>query len=168
MRKLLIIPIILIAFYSCGQKQKTETEYPLQVGDIYSDAEVDDPTFKLCDETRVLQYYNLNGMQYRGEKPALNEPFFKRGSTLGKPSDTGYVTIRFIINCEGKTGRFRLTGMDQNYQEKEFSNSLTTQLLNLTKHLDGWEPAVYNGKKYDYYQYLTFKVEGGNLLEILP
>jgi len=58
--------------------------------------------------------------------------------------------------------------MDVEDREKKFSDSLSSQLLSLTKELDGWLVGEMEGKKYDYYQYLTFKMENGKLIEIMP
>jgi hypothetical protein len=145
------------------------TTYPLQVGDIYFDPKLDDPNFKLCDENRMAQYYSFGkGLQYKGEKIKINE-HFKVGLKVNEQRNvTGFLTIRFIVNCEGKIGRFRVEGMDNEYSQKTFSEGLTNQLMSLTKKLDGWIIGEHDGKAYDYYQYLTFKIENGILIEIMP
>jgi hypothetical protein len=169
MRRLIIIPALLSALYSCGQEQKTHEEYPLQVGDIYFNPKIDNPDFKVCDDDRVFQYYNLGkGLQYKGEKSAITK-YFKVGlNSKGLKEDTGYITIRFIVNCKGEIGRFRVQEMDNDFNEKEFSVDFKKQLLNLTKQMSGWMVGEYEGKAYDYYQYLTFKIDSGNLVEIMP
>ena len=67
-----------------------------------------------------------------------------------------------------QTDRFRILQIDHNYQEKEFPKALTEQLLTLTKALDRWVPGEKNGKKYDTYYYLNFKIVNGKIAEILP
>ncbi len=169
MRQLFLIFILLTTLYSCGQTQDKKVNYPLQIGDIYFNSKIDDPNFKLCDEDRVLQYYNFGkGLQYKGEKVKINEHFKDGLKTQKQKDESGFLTIRFIVNCQGKTGRYRVQGMDNEYNEKTFNENLTSQLLNLTKHLDGWVIGEYEGKTYDYYQYLTFKIEKGKLIEIMP
>lgn len=169
MKRIITIFILPITLYSCGQAPVKKTEYPLQVGDIYFDPKIDDPSFKLCDENRVLQYYNFGkGLLYKGEKVKLNEHFKDGLIKKEQKKETGFLTVRFIVNCEGKPGRYRVQGMDYEYKEKKFNNDLTSQLLSLTKQLDGWMIGEYEGKAYDYYQYLTFKIENGKLIEIMP
>lgn len=174
MIRIILIPALLSTLYSCGQEQKkneqkTNEEYPLQVGDICFNHKIDDPDFKLCDDNGILQYYNFEkGLQYKGEKPAIKKHFKEGLKAKGLEEDTGYITIRFIVNCEGKTGRFRVQEMDNDFNEKEFSVDLKMQLLNLTEKMPGWPAGEYEGKIRDYYQYLTFKIEGGNLVEIMP
>jgi hypothetical protein len=169
MRQLFLIFILLTTLYSCGQTPEKKVSYPLQVGDIYFDSKIDDPDFKICDEDRVFQYYNFGkGLLYKGEKVKINEHFRDGLKTKEQKDESGFLTIRFIVNCEGKTGRYRIQGMNNDYKEKAFNDNLTSQLLSLTKQLNGWIVGEYEGKTYDYYQYLTFKIENGRLIEIMP
>ncbi len=158
---------LLFSFFACSPSSHHETNYPEDVGDIAFDSKTDDPSFKTCHE-RVYQYYNFGkGFEYKGEKPALEEHFKKLKQTEYK-GDDGYITIRFIVNCEGKTGRFRIQEMSTDYTERSFNKELVTRCLELTKQLDGWIIKEHNSQQMDYYQYLTFKIEEGRLTEILP
>ena len=170
MKQLLIYSLIAIVFNSCGQTQHSPTTYPEHVGDITYDAALDDKNFKICtNETNIPQYYNFgNGLQYKGEKIAIDKYFEKNFKGKSQKNETGLLTIRFIVNCEGKTGRFRIEGMDSNYQLKKFDEALENQILKLTKQMDGWIVGELQGQKLDYYQYLTFKLEGGQIIEIMP
>lgn len=160
---------MLTTLYSCGQTQEKKVNYPLQVGDIDFNLKIDDPGFTLCDEDRVFQYYNFGmGLLYKGEKIKIIEHFRDGLKIKDQKDESGFLTIRFIVNCEGKTGRYRVQGMNNDYKEKAFNEDLTSQLLSLTKQLDGWMIGEYEGKRYDYYQYLTFKIESGKLMEIMP
>ena len=83
-------------------------------------------------------------------------------------NETGLIRINFIVNCKGKTDRFRVISMDENYNEKVFLKSITDQLLAITKNLNGWKAKKIKERDIDYYQYLIFKIENGQLKEILP
>lgn len=169
MRQLILISFLITTLYSCGQETEKKISYPIQVGDIYFDKKFDDPSFKLCDENKIFQYYNFGkGLLYKGEKAKINEHFKDRLKTKGQKDESGYLTIRFIVNCEGKTGRYRIQGMNNDYKAKVFNEKLVNQLLILTKKLNDWMVGEYEGKIFDYYQYLTFKIEGGKLTEIMP
>jgi hypothetical protein len=41
-------------------------------------------------------------------------------------------------------------------------------LMDLVKQLRGWQPAVYKGKIYDSYQYITFRIRNGKIISITP
>jgi len=166
-----IIKIICIALCLGGCKTeppriKDGKSYPRMVGDIEHDPKLDSNDFKLCygDERAYVGY----GLEYEGEKPALIKKFEENYKPINIKGETGLLRIRFIVNCKGETGRFRLIGMDQNYQEKTFDNKLTDQILSITKSLKGWKSKKDNGSKFDYYQYLIFKIEDGLIKEILP
>jgi hypothetical protein len=58
--------------------------------------------------------------------------------------------------------------MDNQYKEKQFDPRITNQLLEITKNLSGWKIKEYHGSEIDYYQYLIFKIEKGEIIEILP
>ena len=144
-------------------------EYKRWVGDISFDASQDSKSFNLCnDESKTYQYFNdSNGLQYEGERLAIYNTFRSEYSSH-KKGENGLVRIRFIVNCNGEAGRFRLLGMDNDYKPKKYDSSITTELLRITKSLDKWKPKKVNGEKIDYYQYLVFKLEEGKIIEILP
>ncbi len=168
MKQFLLITIWLSALCSCGQQKQDTNNYPENVGDIAFNKNLDDPNFKVCNEKQVPQYYNFGkGLQYTGEKPKIIE-HFKSFKGLNAPGDSGFITIRFIVNCEGKTDRFRVQEMDNDYNSKSFHKEIRDQLLTLTKSLDGWVIVSDQGHIFDYYQYLTFKINDGKLIEIMP
>lgn len=147
----------------------SNNHYLRHVGDITFDAKLDDSTFKMCNENRAKQYYNFHkGLMFKGEKDDLERYFKEQFQPQKKKKDTGYITIRFVVNCAGKTGMFRVKGIDFDYKIKQFDPKLIEQLLVLTQKSDGWMVGELDGKLYDYYQYLTFKIENGQLIEIMP
>jgi hypothetical protein len=148
--------------------KKDTIQYPDHVGDIAYDAKADDASFRVCSQEFIAQYYSFGGEVYIGEKPAIVSFFRQHYKGEGLSKENGYVTIRFIVNCEGKSGRFRVREMDFDYQPKQFNKQLISQLVVLTKRLDGWQPAQNEGKFYDYYYYLTFKIVEGQIQTILP
>jgi hypothetical protein len=109
-----------------------------------------------------------DGLQYEGEKYAIEQAFRQNYKPALAKKESGMLRIRFIVNCKGKTDRFRMMGADENYQAKIFDPSIADQLLQITKKLDKWQPKKLEEQPVDYYQYLIFKIENGVLIEILP
>jgi hypothetical protein len=142
--------------------------FPLNTGDIAFNGAFDDSTFIVCNPKVVFQYYNTDSY-YKQHKREI-EHYFKSHyhSTVQTDGETGYLTIRFIINCSGQTGRFRVYELDANYLPVKFDTGITSQLLKLTKELRGWQPAEYKNKIYDSYQYITFKLKKGAIACVLP
>lgn len=167
-RSIILLLTLQLALYSCNQAQQQTVEKKyVHVGSIAPDSLLDDPTFSVCDEKWIFEYYNFQkGFQFEGEKIALIQYFKSNYKVLA--NDNGYFTVRFVVNCKGETGRFRTEAMDFSYQHTELNEATTRQLLKLCKELKGWKINTYQEKERDYYQYLTFKIEDGQLAEILP
>lgn len=144
-------------------------KYLRWVGDAEFNPALDAHDFVLCNgEEWVKQYFHSNqGLLYEGEKKALQDQIMQAYVPI-KTDQSGWIRIRFIVNCNGETGRFRVISSDQHYQEQVFDKRITDQLLRITKSLDGWMVFSENEKPQDYYQYLIFKIERGNLIELLP
>jgi hypothetical protein len=146
-----------------------DSKYLSMVGDIEHDAKLDDPNFTLCNEKNTKQYHNLNEeMQYEGEKFALDNMFNSQFKTDPAIKDSGMIRIRFIVNCKGESGRFRMISSGYDYKEKLIDKAITDQLMSITKNLKGWKILSEKGSPKDYYQYLIFKIVDGQIKEILP
>ncbi len=170
MQKLLILLIfILIPYFSFTQeKTPAASQYPRTIGDIAFDSKTDKANFVACGDCGIVQYFHLHGMTYDGDKWAIEKIFREKYDSKNVKHESGLIRIRFIVNCLGETERFRLIASDENYQEKTFDESITSQLLAITKNLKGWKAMTYNDAKTNYYQYLVFKIKDGQIQEILP
>lgn len=160
--------------HACSNERETQKQYLEHVGNTEFNPELDTLGFEPCHDDQIVEYYNFaKGFQYEGEKIALERVFklgYKQETTNGQ---TGYITIRFVVNCKGETGWFRIEEMGWDYKSKNFDNAIVSQLFNLTRSLKGWKVGKFDDSDYeeelfDYYQYLTFKIENGQILEILP
>ena len=157
-----------ISWVACSTAQSTPSEIINVVGEIFYEDAIDDPDFELCHNQRsIIQYYAFNEKCFTGEKAAINR-YFEENYLSTNTKESGWIRIRFIVNCRGEAGRFRLLAMDNEYQKTSFSPGITQQLLILTKALNGWKSMEANQVVRDYYQYLIFKIENGELVEIMP
>jgi len=165
--KYLIIVLVLFSF----QSSLAQNNY-MNVGDIQFNASIDNKDFKVCDENNIKQYYSRyssdNPAGYKGEKRNIEQPFLKAYKYPISKNQTGYITIRFLVNCHGESDRFRVEEMDFKYNSKVFNSKISSQLLNITKQLKDWIPRNGNNQNYDFYQYLTFKIKSGQIIKILP
>lgn len=127
--------------------------------------------FSLCDkQEKVVDYYNgqLDRAGYRGGKRALREAI-DRALDPGKiQGASGLLTFRFVINCQGEAGWFITEQADFEYQQKTFPAKTVQHLYGIIAELDQWRPCKIRGKTYDSYYYLTFKIEDGVIIELLP
>ncbi|HYF67786.1 MAG TPA: hypothetical protein VD884_06615 [Ohtaekwangia sp.] len=162
--------VFCVLLVNCSSKQipQITPEESLWVYHIQPDAALDDPTFKLCDPKTAYPYYSV-GAGYAGDKRELMNYFLSQFKNLDSDSSqTGFITIRFMINCQGLTGRFRLIEFDEAYKPFSFDPSISKQLLDLTKELKEWIPGKHGVQNYDSYYYLCFKIRNGTLIDITP
>lgn len=171
-KSFLAIILLFSIFWSCQIEKKVsgKQEYLRWVGDIEQNDQIDKLDFKVCNgDNKILQYFNLGeGPVYSGEKSFILKTFKSNFKPITDKKESGLIRIRFVVNCEGKAGRFRVLQSDYDYQEKEFDEEIVSQLLNITKEIENWEVFKRNEVPIDYYMYLIFKITDGQLKEILP
>lgn len=167
MLRTLICLLMILLFTSCDYY--IINPHHRQLGHISPSAFGDDSEFKACYEERMFPYYyGKDPSKFSHGKDSLRNYFLKYYDHLGYTNESGYITVRFIINCEGEAGRHQLLQVGLDYQEKEFNAQLTDKLLQLTKNLKDWDPIIFGDSTYDSFIHLTFKIENGELVEILP
>jgi hypothetical protein len=169
--KLFLVVFFIIA---CTLDSVAQTKLPLpdklpqNVGDIAFDKKTDDPNFKMCDPGYIFQYYGVQ-TSYKGGTEAIKKFFFDNYKyEPGFKPITGYITIRFIVNCKGHTSWFRIQQLDGQYKIVQFNKAAVNKLLNLTKKLNAWIPGKFDGAVRDSYYYLNFKLVNGHLKDITP
>ncbi len=140
-----------------------------QVGHISAGSFLDKSDFKACFEEKMFpSYYGRNPSKFSHGKDSLRNYFHQYYDHQGYTNESGYITIRFVINCKGESGRHQLLQVGLDYQEKEFNKLLTDKLLELTVNLKDWDALSFSDSTYDSFTHLTFKIENGELVEILP
>lgn len=173
MKQLVFAIVLLFLFFGGCKTDKSvnkKEEYSSWVGDIKKNKRIDKKEFKVCfGDDKTFQYFNLGeGPVYSGEKTTILNIFKSKYKSIIDNNENGFIRIRFIVNCKGKAGRFRVLQSDYNYQEKEFDEKIVSQLLIITKEIENWKVLKRNEVPVDYYMYLIFKITDGQLTEILP
>ena len=162
--------LILLFIFGCNDKPQ-EKKQLRWLGDIPFDERRDKTKFKVCNgEENIKQYFNHgNNIEIDGDKPYINLHFNDGFDSENITKESGLIRIRFIVNCEGQTDRFRLLESNLNYSTKEFNPKISTRIMSLTKSLKGWrQKKSDDGNPVDYYQYLIFKIVEGKIVKILP
>lgn len=163
--------LIALMFTACGDPPKTsiyaDPDLKVQVGDIVPNPEIDGD-FQNCNIGRLPQYYAYNDKPFAKEKLHFERYIRESYVVLENSEESGLLRIRFTVNCHGDSGRFRLLSMNEDYEEMSFSDNIVDQLLTLTKAYKEWRVLSYDGMESDYYFYVTFKIEDGQIKEILP
>lgn len=169
MAKNLFLSICLILQVGCIHQDK-EVKPLRWLEDIPFNSDLDDENFIICQgEEKIYQYFNVgDNLAIEGDKPKIISHFKNGYEHIKMPSESGFIRIRFIVNCNGETDRFRMLEGDLNYKTKTFSKKISQQILALTKSLKGWQQKIEDGAPVDYYQYLIFRIENGKIIKILP
>ncbi len=163
--------LMLVAQMSEDEFQKLLAETPPRVGFIDTSIVLDNPDqFLPClDPSFINDYYNGEpDAGYNGGKQALYRDILPQFDQSLAADQSGYLTFRFVINCEGQTGWFAVESCSLDYQAYEFLPELTTHLFHIVQSLDQWHPTIIAGEARDSYCYLTFKFDHGTLIDILP
>lgn len=129
-----------------------------------------DSNFQLCmHETLISDYYNAHpDGQYKHGKAALIDSILTNLESDRMMNQTGMLTFRFVVNCEGEAGRFIAEGYDLDYQPYEFPKETIHHLYSLLLKLKTWQPVTVREEAGDAYFYITFKLNNGEIYDILP
>lgn len=138
------------------------------IGDIEFDPKIDSSSYMLCDENRVFQYYSV-GTDYIGERKAMRDEIFKalENEHLLFDNKEGYITFRFVVNCNGRTDRFRFKSVNSDLKKNEFPSADIEILEKAIRTLKKWRPGVsIDGNPVDSYYQINFKIENGIIIDI--
>lgn len=141
-------------------------KYTHDVGYIDPETALGEKNFATCDN-EIFQYHNaVPHGGYKYGKKALRDTVRRKYKTT--PGESGYLTFRFVVNCEGKAGWYNIIENDLDLTPKHFDKELTAHLFELTQDLKEWRPLIFEDKPRDYYMYITYKLVDGEIREILP
>ena len=139
------------------------------VGFIQASEYKDPDSFYICyKEVQWPNNWSRSESGYKYGKDSLKTFFQKHYDPKGFSDNSGYITLRFIINCEGIIGLFKVHQVGLDYKEKAFPQALVRQLMSLIRTQNEWIPLQFGDTKYDSHIHFTFKIENGQLTEILP
>jgi hypothetical protein len=150
--------IILPFFFSLTSLSSAQTFYECNKTDSIS---------FIIDE--LLQYYQT-GLEYKGGLKKVKSIFL---ANYRKPKsskkETGYLTIRFMVNCKCELGKFEFFELSSSYHSYSFSKAIKDQLLDITKSLNDWKLGYYPHYGFvDSYKFFTFKIVEGEIVDIIP
>lgn len=108
------------------------------------------------------------GNLYEGGGTELKNYFYDNYKpTENTSNENGFITIRFVINCAGEIGEFRVIEMNKSYEVHQFHEDVTQQLLNIAKSLQQWTPHEVDGINRDAKNSMNFRIINGQIKVIL-
>lgn len=133
-----------------------------RVGDLTVDKQ-QDGNFQVCNEDKIFQYYNLD-TDYKGGKKAIKQEILSRLESLDF-NNPGLITARFIVNCNGDTGRFRYKSTDLDLKEIKVNSENIKKIKSAVLLLQHWNSPEEN-RVFDSYYVLNFKIRNNKILDI--
>jgi hypothetical protein len=123
---------------------------------------------QFCDPTYLPQYFQVKAKNLKSSYQILKEwkAFYK--NVEGVKSPTGFLTIRFFVNCKGEPCCFRFYELDKNYKKTTYSEDLKSQMTAFMNQLGGWKLAKLKDTPTNYYYYLTFKIQDNDFKTVAP
>ena len=150
-----------------GKFEVDKNKYSKNVEYIDPEKALFNEGFQVCNEDKIGQYYNLNQATYSKGKNGLRTCILSNYVNKGYNS-SGYLNIRFIINCKGETGRYIIHENNLDLEPTQLDKEMVTQLFELTRRLKKWNPIRSKEKTWDSYMYISYRIENGEIIEILP
>lgn len=131
--------------------------------------------FKLCDSTNWGTYFakQYDQERYKVESKLIKEVILKEFTYPRDTNVTGYITIRYFIDCHGKSGKFSVLQVDESYKKTTFNPQVVESILNIVKRLNihNLRKNFRKGKEnelMDYFSFFSFKFKRGEIETILP
>ena len=160
MKLLIVLFILFTAFQTSAQT------YLLPAGEYMDTTTNKDTT---CKDYH-LYYYQVGGKYLEASSTILNETKIFLNRQPKNYNGSGYITFRFMINCDGnRLTQTQVFQTDENYKTYHFDTSFINELYSFLNTLRKWkiakEPA---GKVHSYTTFITFKIENGKVVNIIP
>ncbi|GAB5526244.1 MAG: hypothetical protein Roseis2KO_41160 [Roseivirga sp.] len=158
-----VFMIVTVLVSGCQSDQsENQVDYPNQMGEISFDATKDDPDFTLCNEQDLV--HSRTSLSYRGGRKRIEEisrEMFSKAT--GNHDFSGYIIVRFLVNCQGETGRLRIEPMDDGFMEQAAPAGLIDLIRSSVEALDEWTITKPVNKGKDHSKYLNFKIKNGQI-----
>jgi hypothetical protein len=156
-------------YFSFKKAHNTEgKEYKHYIGYINQDAALLNDINTLCNKGAIYHTYSSAGAKaFVGSKKQFRDNILSEYKNE-KYSDSGYLNFRFLVNCEGKAGWFEIIEMNLDLEESSLNKEMVNQLFKLTSNSKHWNILNYKEANQNYYMYISYRIEHGEITEILP
>lgn len=129
-------------------------------------------TSKLILYPNYIPYY----YSFKAKYPLSSQTIVKNANDFlkrkGQFKENGYVTFNFLIDNEGQMNFVKYSQINENYEPKVFDIAFITNLYGFLKTLNNWKKAQYeygkNKTPISYVSYISFKIEDGKIINIIP
>lgn len=162
--------LVLDEIMTLGEFESRAAHGTHRVGYIDTLETIDDHTlFNTCfHPDKINDYYNDDRAGFLGGKGRLKAILKEKLVPSKIKNESGYLTFRFVVNCNGEAGWFVTEEAGLDYDKKKFSQECKMHLYNILKTEKNWKNLKIGQDARDAYTYITFKIKNGTIIEILP
>jgi hypothetical protein len=122
-----------------------------------------------CANAGWARYYNVQGKYPRSSSTLAQaaQAFLRQQKQVYTGS--GYVTFRFAVDCAGhRQPRVQVLQTTAQYQPTHFRPELVAALYAYFQTLTEWRVGVMQNTAVNYLAYLTFKLQDGKVVAVVP
>jgi hypothetical protein len=157
-------------YYYTKAYDTTNKPYKNYIGYVDQENALLNDTYQLCGDGYIQRTYNGAGLEaYSINKGHFRDQLNKQNS-FSQYQDSGYLNFRFLVNCEGNAGWFEVVEMNLDLEEQKLNSNLVNNLLEFTSQPEHWNILRYkkDNTPYNYYMYISYRIENGKVTEIIP
>ena len=124
--------------------------------------------FSLCQPIEQLNLYPHRSLEYKGHQRQIRKVIEQNFDANNSIDYTGFINVKFYINCKGEKGNVKIDGLGLNYKTINVSGQLQAQINNLVQALEDWIlPFDKEGVRLDSTYSFVLKIENGKLTNVI-
>ncbi len=168
----LLIILVSLGIIGCQEginPNKPEWDIPIRNHDLsYTpfNPTLDHPDFIICDSTKIKS--GRNQILYRGGLEQLHQDLrsaYKLESAYR--SFTGYVVVRFIMNCNSELGRYRAESLHLDFSSAQAPPNFVNHILDIFKNSNHWDRRLNTPSEQEYSKFINIKFKDGQIQHVL-
>jgi hypothetical protein len=165
---LIVGSLIVLYFYMNAKPLVNEEKYPHYIGYINQEEALLNKAYTLCNKDTIYKvHHGAPKEAFQGSKKRFRETILSAYKNK-EYSDSGYLNFRFLVSCEGNAGWFEIIEMNLDLEETTLNDDMVNQLLTHTADPKHWAIYTNDNIPRDYYMYISYRIENGEITEILP
>jgi hypothetical protein len=122
-----------------------------------------------CNDKYLIYYFHVDGSYPVATQSILADSKAYLNKTARKYIGSGYITFRFMINCEGKMQWVRVMQVDEDYKTTHFDKLFVSDLNDYIHTLHKWKTGLsaFEQTNVNYIAYISFRIKNGEIVNVI-
>ena len=130
------------------------------------DPEYDEVNYEICDSARINS--GRNRIQYKGGSEKLSADILSNYVIKEEYKNfTGFIIIRFLVNCHGLSGRYRAQALHLDFSHSTAPSDLLENVVDIVSGLQQWTRRPGDDPTNEYSKFINLKFENGEIQNVL-